>query len=589
MRTTKSESAKSPTLSFGIITDTHVRSPEGDLSSPYPVNDKANDRARFACKLLAAQDPDFVIHLGDMVNPLPAMSSYDPACAEALRIFEPLKPKLHFVSGNHDVGDKPMPGSPAAIVNAEAMASYSSWFGEHWYSFDVEKLRIVVINSSLINTGSHAETEQNAWLESILTQSDNFRIILFSHYPLFVHDQFEPEHYDNIAEPGRSTLLNKIRNSSVDIVFSGHVHHFFYNQVDRTQFFILPGTSFTRQDYADLFKAGPAAEYGRDDEAKFSVAMVDVYPDNCQVRLISTGGQGLESNDAKTPELTAVKPSTKNITVSMRHPWHESIDLPFNGPMEEFTRKRVRNDYTVLRLMQMGINKLRIPMQDLIDDVSRKRVEDIISLGFSFTIICLQNAWSKLPAAISGIEHAIDAVEYILPNDVAHWKIPDNRSVVSVPVHLGFAASGAKNTDRSKPFTHTVSSGFPLNELDTVIEWQKRRDPQLLLNGIVVQIPSESSLTESINLIKGRLDTYPNRLIVNLKIAKINPAEESTDVREIGNRICTAIESTNTIDRLELQIDTFMSLDRGYSPRTGLVDRLTNLTELGQRIATLEM
>ena len=33
---------------FAVITDTHIRSPLGDQSSPYAVNEKANGRARFA-------------------------------------------------------------------------------------------------------------------------------------------------------------------------------------------------------------------------------------------------------------------------------------------------------------------------------------------------------------------------------------------------------------------------------------------------------------------------------------------------------------------------------------------------------------
>ena len=33
---------------FAVLTDTHIRAPLGDQSSPYPVNDKANDRARYA-------------------------------------------------------------------------------------------------------------------------------------------------------------------------------------------------------------------------------------------------------------------------------------------------------------------------------------------------------------------------------------------------------------------------------------------------------------------------------------------------------------------------------------------------------------
>jgi len=353
--------SESPLFSFGIITDTHVRAPGGDQSSPYVVNGKANARAKYACKLLAAQNPEFVIHLGDMVNPIPGMNSYDPACKEAIKIFEPLKPNLHYVAGNHDVGDKPMPGSPAAIVNSEAMDKYFAWFGKQWYSFDINTLRIIVINSSLINTNSLAEKEQNVWLDDVLAQSKDYRIILFSHYPLFIHDPSEPEHYDNMAEPGRQELLSKIKHFNVDTVFSGHVHHFFYNQVGNTKFFTLPSTSFTRQDYADLFKSAPAAEFGRDDTGKFVVTMVDVYPDTFQLRVIDTNGKQQDDSDNTTIELLYKRPSKKNLTLHMRHPWHETITLPYNGPMEEFTRKQARNDYTLLRLMQMGIYQLRIP------------------------------------------------------------------------------------------------------------------------------------------------------------------------------------------------------------------------------------
>ena len=33
-------------FTFAIVTDTHIRPPEGDQSSPFPVNDLANARAR---------------------------------------------------------------------------------------------------------------------------------------------------------------------------------------------------------------------------------------------------------------------------------------------------------------------------------------------------------------------------------------------------------------------------------------------------------------------------------------------------------------------------------------------------------------
>jgi len=576
-----------PTLSFGIITDTHVRSPEGDQSSPYPVNDKANARANYACKLLAAQDPAFVVHLGDMVHPLPAMTSYYPACEEAIRLFEPLKGNLHYVAGNHDVGDKPMPGSPAAIVSREAMNRYSSWFGKHWYSFDVGNLRIIVINSSLINTGSQAENEQNLWLDEILANSRDHRVILFSHYPLFIHDPLETEHYDNIAEPGRQALLTKIETHTVDIVFSGHVHHFFYNQVGHSKFFTLPSTSFTRQDYADLFKSEPAAEFGRNDAAKLAITMVDVYPDNYQIRIIDTQGIENDNNNLELIQGMAHTPSEKNITLHMRHPLHETIELPYNGPMEEFTRKRARNDYPLLRLMQMGIYQLRIPIHDLMGEASRKRIEEISGLGFRFTLVCLQSSWLQLQKSITGMNPAIEAIEYILPNDKSHWKAPDPLRENTTPIYLGFASSGAHNSNPLKPFAHTVNSGFQLNQLSEAVNWLEQQDKHTNLKGIIIQIAWESSLEKSITEIKGALASYSGTVIINLRISKSNPAEENVNEQAIGDRICLAMELTESIDRAELQIDTFMSLDRGYSPRTGLVDRLGNLTQVGRRMASL--
>jgi 3',5'-cyclic AMP phosphodiesterase CpdA len=577
----------SPLLSFGIISDTHIRSPQGDHSSPYAVNSKANSRAKYACKLLAAQNPEFVIHLGDMVHPLPGMASYDPACKEATALFEPLKPNLHYVAGNHDVGDKPMPGSPAAIVNDDAMNKYSAWFGQQWYTFDAGNLRIIVINSSLLNTNSTAEKEQNIWLDAVLEQSRDHRIILFSHYPLFVHDPIEPEHYDNIAEPGRQELLSKIKRFGVDTVFSGHVHHFFFNQLDDTNFFILPSTSFTRQDYADLFKSTPAAEFGRDDTAKYVVTMVDVYPDTCQIRVIDTDGNQQDDSD-NTPIKTAYKrPSNKNLTLHVRHPWHETITLPYNGPMEEFTRKQARNDYTLLRLMQMGIYQLRIPLQDFTNEASRHRLEAAANLGFRYTVICLQSAWAQLPNALTGIQYAITAVEYVLPNDFEYWVYPEPQGPQDTPVYLGYAASGAHSADTKTPFFHTVSSGFPLHELNTALDWQQQHETEMQFAGIVVQIPWEDTLDKSIEHVNRALAEHRTKFIVNLKIGKNNPAESNFDEQAISDRICNAITAFDSIDRAELQLDTFMSLERGYAPRTGLVDRLTNLTSVGKRIARL--
>ena len=85
------------TFTFAVISDTHIRALCGDQSSPYAVNEKANGRARYAVQLVAAEQPDLIIHLGDMVHPLPHMAAYLPASEEAKKIFRPIASGLHFV------------------------------------------------------------------------------------------------------------------------------------------------------------------------------------------------------------------------------------------------------------------------------------------------------------------------------------------------------------------------------------------------------------------------------------------------------------------------------------------------------------
>ena len=572
-------------FSFGVISDTHVRAPEGDLSSPYPVNEKANDRARYACELLAAQEPAFVVHLGDMVHPLPAMDSYDAACNEAIELFQPLMPELHFVSGNHDVGDKPMPGSPAAIVNDRAIVKYSQWFGKHWYSFDHQAIRIVVINSSLINSDTDAEREQQAWLLGLLAQSNDYRIVLFSHYPVFLHDINEAEHYDNIAQPGRGALLTAIEQHSVELVLSGHVHHFFYNRSNDTDFFVLPSTCFTRQDYADLFKASPAPEYGRDDAAKLGVTMIDVFSDGFSLRHLATNGKSLLKNEStQHDQLATAKHSAsvaKSLAVSMRHPWHESIDLPYNGPMEEFTRKRARNDYSLLRLMQMGISNLRVPLQDFIDQPSRQRLADYAALGFTYQVICPQILSDQIGSAIGDMEYTIASIEYVLPNDKEHWQFPTIEHMKNVPMNISYAASGAHSANSGKPFAHSVSAGFEISAIDNVMQWLQKHDATHNINGVMVQIPWESKLDLAIDKIENSFGNTPYRCVINLRIAPSSPADENIDDHRITERIHCALNFCDSSDNLNLQLDTFMSIDRGYSPRRGLIDRLGNLTPAG--------
>lgn len=589
----KEQQSDQALFSFGLITDTHVRAPEGDLSSPFPVNELANDRARYAARLLALEDIEFSIHLGDMVHPLPGMPAYDAACIEALDILKSLQPELYFTPGNHDVGDKPMPGLPAAAINDDALNSYEKHFSSGYYSFVKHECLFIVLNSSLINSEVQQAGEQRIWLENLLQENIKKRTILVSHYPLFIDSEFEAEHYDNLAEPGRSWLICMIRKYQIELVLSGHVHHFFYNRLDDCALYTLPPTSFTRQDYAELFRVAATAEHGRDDKGKYSVAVVDICRNGHQLRVISTDGleDGLEEGraegevagidklcgDRATPATTK-----KNITLHLRHAWYESVDLPYNGPMEEFSRKRARNDYTFLRLQQMGIQDVRVPLQDVVDPVIRQRMQDYMAQGFRFHGFCPQHRLTELVTTAENNLHLLESFEIVISNKRSLPDPAELKLIEKKPLILGFASSGAHSSDSAKPFAHSVSSGFDWADRKSLLPEIIDRFAEYDVHGVMFQIRWEENLQETLMQMQSVFESAPFSCIANVRVANTNPAVANFDDDAIQHRVQVLIRTSESLSCVELQLDTAMDVDRGYSPRHGLIDRHGNLRPAGK-------
>ena len=95
---------------------------------------------------------------------------------------------------------------------------------------------------------------------------------------------------------------------------------------------------------------------------------MDVYQDIHQPHWIRTFGAADEV--AKPVELLRIRrPSVRAgrvapLGVEMRFGWTDPIAIPYTGAVDEFNRKRVRNDYIVASLWEMD-RYLRIPLQDI--------------------------------------------------------------------------------------------------------------------------------------------------------------------------------------------------------------------------------
>ena len=567
-------------FSFGVITDTHIRAPGGDLSTVFPVNTKANNRARYAVDLLKKEEHDFVIHLGDVVHPLQNMNSYFPAVKEAHQILAPLKPRLNFVPGNHDLGDKLSEVAPAKAANDTTVSVYKEAFGKNYYSFEHNGILFVVMNSSLVNGGTEEEKKQRSWLEGLLAEERGKRKFLFSHYPPFICQEFESEHYDNYAEPGRHWLLELAVFANVEAIISGHVHHFFLNEHKGVKLYCLPATSFTRQDFSAIFRGLPANEFGRDDTGKFGVTVFNIKEQGHDFTWIPTYGK--ETIDDKNNQDAKVKPlfQIPNLIPSLRHDWCQSTAMPANGPMEEFTRKVTRNDYPILRLKQLGIKKVRVPLVDFLDPVSVARIRVIDGFGIRAVVFFSGNIGKKDFNTLMNMGESIYAIEVIgldIPVNILKM-LRDT----ALPVWYSKISTSANQSDDTKPFNISVSTGCMVDEIKEVLSNFSAISSENDLR-LVVQCPwgGDATVFSVQKILKewGYIENKGVKLAINVRLAPSNPAEENADSIAMAQTIKGVQSIAENNPEVEFILDTFEAFDRGYHPRLGLIDTLSNISD----------
>ena len=571
-----------PLFSFAVIADTHTRPEEGDLSSPWQVNALANDRCRYVTAVLNHLQPAFVIHLGDVVHPVPALPTYGGAAQAALDMFAELDAEIRYIPGNHDVGDKPFKAMPAAAVTDDGVALYERYFGAPFSAFDHGDCRFVLINSPVLNSGLAGEGEQRAWLEKELVPRKGQRVFLFSHYPPYILAPGEPSNYDNIDEPQRSWLLSLTEACGVEALFAGHVHNFFYHRHGATDCYLLPATSFFRQDYAELFRIEAAPEHGRNDAEKLGFFMVDVYADHHIARCLRTNGATLTATETLAPppkRVATLHPRERRpapVGVHLRHPWAEVVTFPYNGPMDEFLRKRARNDHTLMTLWELGVRKLRIPIGDLLEDATRERMRALRSMGHEFTLFCFEAPTRVMAEALARYADLVDVLEVVIPwQDAVRTaaSIAALEDAISPPITLAKLETSAERKTEGSRFSHFVSYGFHASELHLIEAFLHARGP---IGGFVFRLRFDESPWELIPRIADFARGHGVRAAVNVRLASENPAEYNQDDRAIANQVAEALLAAFASGDCEVFIDTYVDVDRGYFPRHGLFDRRYN-------------
>jgi len=583
----KQESAIGKLLfTFGIIADGHVNPKEDRSSSPWNSNRLANARNRYVVNALNSLEPEFVIHLGDIIHPVPSSPDYLTAIEKFKTIFNKLICPLYLLPGNHDVGDKPSSWVPAESINENYLKRYRQYIGKDYFSFRHKKCNFILVNSELFNSGMLDEGEQSSWFINKLNIQKKTRSFVFLHYPPYINQPNEVEHYDNLREPARSKFLKIINEFNIEGLFCGHVHNFFYNRFKNIDCYVLPSVTFMRHDYSEMFRVGPEKEFGRNDRGKLGFFIVKVYENGHAVHCIRTYGKILTVNQTYFKDENSIKALNSRETwwnglgVDLRQSWAEITDLPYSGGVDEFVRKKVRNDYPLMALWEMGVKRLRIPWHDLVDENIRQRIQDLKNFGHNFTIFIYDIPSDEQYKVLIKNKKLIESLEVILPWHEALSKISiisDLRSSLNLPVYLSKLKSSAEYKNGASKFQHFIKHGFSLSDQKTIETFLLQNNVVTLATGLVFRIGRMEdpwSTFIELNHFTKRLN-LPSQF--HVLMANENPAVNENDDLANANRIAETLILSLIFPETAIFLDTFADMDRGYFPRSGLVDRRYNL------------
>ena len=460
-------------LEFVVVADTHYMVDVGDAPLEFESRRRQGERAGRAWRAIAALDPAFVVHMGDMVQEFPGRPEYDRTVREALGQIRDagLWERCRFVAGNHDIGDRPDPTMPTGETTDESLEMWERRHGPSWHTWEAEGIHFLVINSQLLNTRLPAAVVQRAWFEEQLEAFGGEPCVLFLHMPPYLREPREPwlGHYDNLGEPDRTWLLDRVRRHRIQAMFTGHVHFQYFDHIDgetgTCRYFVTPSTSFTRPGFSHLFTSAPPPEQGRDDAAKlgfFLCRLVEGRLDVHRVRMTALSHPGDGACLINPLPAASRSPSPAGgfgHGVTLRHVLAPQVEVPVAWP--SVIRQPVRNDYPLLSCLELGATWARTPVGDLVDPVQSRRLALLRAEGVRLQAVALGE---EEAVAHLGDLGAADALEVQLPGrtlpeagalrTLAAAGLP----LVLAPVLPGQAVPGKQH--------HRTRTGYRAEELD---------------------------------------------------------------------------------------------------------------------------
>ena len=228
---------------------------------------------------MAAEAPDLTVHLGDIT----VDGVKDPREFEHARALSANWPTpLHFLPGNHDIGDNPPgPGIAASEpLRPARLADYRAAFGPDRWALHRDGWGLIGLDAQLLGTGTDEEAEQWSWLAATLARTYGQPTLLFLHKPLFQDSPADETPHQRYVPVAARRRLRDLFGGGLRAVVSGHVHQYRDRAVDGARHLWLPSTAFFLPDELQ----------DRVGEKVTGIGMIELAPEHLRFHLVCPEG-----------------------------------------------------------------------------------------------------------------------------------------------------------------------------------------------------------------------------------------------------------------------------------------------------------
>lgn len=171
---------------------------------------------------LARTKPDLIVSTGDMtIDGADHESELDYAADQ----FRRLRREVLFVPGNHDIGNsRPDVRGGEILITEARREAYCRRFGADFWVHDLDRWRIVGLNSMLPGSDLAAESEQDTLFQDAVATAGKRKLMVIVHKPLYMTEPQDPKPTQSALFPEHRARWQQLLEPAGALMLSGHIH-----------------------------------------------------------------------------------------------------------------------------------------------------------------------------------------------------------------------------------------------------------------------------------------------------------------------------------------------------------------------------